>query len=205
MTDKETAGPAAATTRHLDLGCGSRPRNPYRRHELHGVDIAAQEVPGVREIRRANLAVEPIPYGDASFDSVSAYEFLEHVPRVLTGADGRSTRFPFVELMNEVWRVLKPGGLLYASTPCYPHPHVFQDPTHVNFLTIASHTYFTRPELAARMYGFVGDFEVVRVIRYSPSVDYEPVRGGWRHRMRTRKSERRGYLSNVLWELVAVK
>ncbi|MBK9624661.1 MAG: hypothetical protein IPO38_08895 [Rhodocyclaceae bacterium] len=27
-------------TRHLDIGCGSTPRNPYQRTEAHGVDIA---------------------------------------------------------------------------------------------------------------------------------------------------------------------
>ena len=94
------------TTRHLDLGCGARPRNPYGRDELHGIDLAPRHEPGAFEVRRANLALEPIPYPDDHFDSVSAYDFLEHVPRVLPTADGRDTRFPFVELMNEVWRVL---------------------------------------------------------------------------------------------------
>ena len=127
------------TTRHLDLGCGAVPRNPYRRDELHGIDIAPRHEPGAAEIRRANLALQPIPYPDSHFDSVSAYDFFEHVPRVLATADGQDTRFPFVQLMNEVWRVLVPGGLLYAYTPVYPHPMAFQDPTHVNILTRDSH------------------------------------------------------------------
>jgi len=43
--------------------------------------------------------------------------------------------------MQEVWRVSKPSGRLYALTPrtC---AEAFQDPTHVNFITAMTHTYF---------------------------------------------------------------
>jgi SAM-dependent methyltransferase len=199
-----TASPAGPG-RHLDLGCGATPRNPYHRPQLHGIDLGrAPAAPGC-EIRVANLAVEPIPYPDDSFESLSAYDFFEHVPRVLPSADGRGTRFPFIELMNEVWRVLKPGGLLYASTPCYPYPQAFQDPTHVNVLTDRSHEYFTLPQVTARMYGFAGAFEVVRVMRTSPRGDYEPHRQPLRQKLRTWNLARRGDLSHVLWELAAVK
>ena len=143
-------------TRHLDLGCGSRPHNPYHRDELHGVDIADPRAALPLQFRQANLALQPIPYPDGYFDSVSAYDFIEHVPRVLPTADGLGTRFPFVELMNEVWRVLVPGGLFYASTPAYPHAAAFQDPTHVNIITLETHKYFTRPETLGRLYGFRG-------------------------------------------------
>jgi SAM-dependent methyltransferase len=107
-------------TRHLDLGCGGVPRNPYRRDEAHGIDIALAAGLDERLFRRANLSVEPIPHADASFESVSAFDFFEHVPRVLGTADSRGTRFPFIELMNEIHRILKPGGRLWALTPAYP-------------------------------------------------------------------------------------
>lgn len=195
------------TTRHLDLGCGARPRNPYRRDELHGIDIAPRHEPGRFEVRRANLAVEPIPYPDSHFDSVSAYDFFEHVPRVLPTASAADTRFPFIELMNEVWRVLNPGGLLYAYTPCYPHPMAFQDPTHVNILTRDTHHYFTRPQFTARMYGFKGDFSVVRVM---PALvaehEYEPqTPAGWYAGFRLRRRERRQENTHVVWEFAAHK
>ena len=195
------------TTRHLDLGCGGKPRNPYRRDELHGIDIAPDEAWSGGEIRRANLALEPIPYPDNHFDSVSAYDFLEHVPRVMANAAGTATRFPFIELMNQVWRVLAPGGRLYAYTPCYPHPMAFQDPTHVNIVTRETHQYFTRPQFTARMYGFEGDFSVVRVL---PALvaehDYEPTaKPGWYQRYRLRRRERRGENTHIVWELEAHK
>jgi len=95
--------------RHLDLGCGIKPRNPYKCPSLYGIDLRPLQVPGVKESRQADLLTGQIPYDSDFFDSVSAYDFLEHVPRVaLTGS---STRFPFVDLMNEIWRVLRYRGL----------------------------------------------------------------------------------------------
>lgn len=197
--------PAPQRTRHLDLGCGGVPRNPYRREELHGVDIAPPMAAAGVTLRQANLSLQPIPYPDNLFDSVSAYDFLEHVPRLLPTPDGQRTRFPFIELMDEIWRVLRHGGLLYAQTPAYPHAAAFQDPTHVNIIAADTHHYFTQPQLTARMYGFRGEFVVRRVQRIKPEQAYHPLREGWLERWRDRARERRGALSHLLWEFEAVK
>ena len=191
-------------SQHLDLGCGPVPRNPYRRRQLFGVDIAPSSSTDA-EIRRANLAIEPIPFESSSFDSVSAFDFLEHVPRLLPMAGGSSTRFPFVELMNEISRVLKQGGLLYALTPCFPAAAAFSDPTHVNILTDESHTYFTQPQLMARMYGFTGTFALVRSVRNRQEFEYEPPNPNWMRRIRLRQRVRRGAASHLIWEFQAVK
>jgi SAM-dependent methyltransferase len=194
------------TTRHLDLGCGAKPRNPYGCDEVHGVDIAAPPGGDAGRLRIANLSVDPIPHPDSSFDSVSAFDFLEHVPRVLATANGRSTRFPFIELMNEIHRVLKPGGRLYALTPAYPSGETFQDPTHVNFITEQTWRYFCGEQPMARPYGFTGQFELMRNERalypevYTPLV---PVR--WRRRYRRWRLLRSGRLSHLIWEFACVK
>jgi len=193
------------TTRHLDLGCGPVPRNPYQRDVLCGVDLAGTADGG--PIRRANLATQPIPFDSDSFESVSAYDFLEHVPRVFPTPDGLGTRFPFIELMNEVWRVLKPGGLLYAVTPVYPGKAAFQDPTHVNIMTTDTHTYFTRPQRMAAMYGFHGDFEARRVQLTRPDQTQAfiaPPRGWW-ERLRLAHRIRRGACGHLIWEFEAIK
>lgn len=153
----------AAADRHLDLGCGKFPRNPYGRAELCGVDVRTLAPDTGFDYRVANLALEPIPYPDSSFGSVSAYDFIEHVPRILASADGRDTVFPFVRLMDEIWRVLAPGGRLYAVTPAFPHADAFTDPTHVNIVTDATHTYFCGDHPLGRMYGFSGRFNALRV------------------------------------------
>jgi len=196
---------ASTPTRHLDLGCGPVPRNPYQRDELFGVDIAAREQPGAT-IVRGNLALEPIPFEASHFDSVSAFDLIEHVPRVLPTADGRATRFPFIELMNEISRVLRPGGLLYALTPCYPSEEVFQDPTHVNIITARTHLYFTGPDPLGRMYGFSGDFTARRVEWVVSRDSYEAGTSLSLHqRFRRFNYWRKGQLSHLLWEFECSK
>ena len=191
--------------RHLDLGCGDKPRNPYQARELYGVDIRDGLGQAGAVIRGADLFREPIPFDDNHFDTVSAYDFLEHVPR--TAITEHGTRFPFIEVMNEIWRVLKPGGLFYASTPAYPHAAAFQDPTHVNIITRQTHTYFTRPALTGRMYGFKGDFECLRTLpTRSGDFEYPPAEPpDWLERWRLRRHERRQKNSHLVWEFRAIK
>ena len=143
------------TTKHLDIGCGTSPRNPFNYQELHGVDIIEQHTQDFN-YRQCNVVFEPLPFEDSTFDSVSAYDFIEHIPRVSI-KDGTSN-FSFIEVMNEIYRVLKPNGKFYAETPAFPREEVFIDPTHVNFITRKTHIYFTEPHNVASMYGFNGKF-----------------------------------------------
>ncbi len=195
------------TTRHLDLGCGPVPRNPYGQDEAHAVDLEAPAGLPAHLFRRANLAVEPIPHPDSSFDSVSAYDFLEHVPRVLLAPGGAGTRFPFVELMSEIHRVLRPGGRFYAVTPGFPRDEAFVDPTHVNVITDRTHTYFTDAVPNARMYGFRGNFRVIRAcwMRKRHSQAYEPAAPDLVHRLRGLVDVLHQRRTHLLWELEALK
>lgn len=148
----------AARTRSLDLGCGPNPRNIFQADEVWGIDIRGY--PENPRIRVADLVVEPIPFEDASFEFITAHDFIEHVPRVLYMPQ---RRFPFVELMGEVWRVLKPNGRFFSFTPAYPHTAAFRDPTHVNI--IAEDTfplYFDDRNRYATMYGFKGAFRILQ-------------------------------------------
>ena len=194
------------TTRHLDLGCGPVPRNPYHCDEVHAVDLALPPGLDTTRFAQANLSLEPIPHPDSSFDSVSAFDFLEHVPRVLATVDGRGTRFPFIELMNQIHRVLKPGGRFFALTPAYPNEEAFQDPTHVNILTEGTWKYFCGEPPQARMYGFSGNFEMRRNERALYPEAFEPtVPVGWRREMRRRRLLKTGRLTHLMWEFACVK
>ena len=205
--------------RHLDLGCGEIPRNPYSRSNVCGVDVRPLATQGSFEYKVANLFLDPIPYDDNSFGSVSAYDFIEHVPRLLSTNDGLGTTFPFIRLMNEIWRVLAPGGRFYALTPAYPSAEAFTDPTHINIITEQTHTYFCGDEPLGRMYGFQGSFRAVDVRRVYRSDAYSAIAGSSENNSRVKSFSRklrsfsrwlRGKQASLkpaylLWELEAIK
>lgn len=207
MTDVPALAQSRVADRHLDLGCGTIPRNPYGRSALFGVDIRRLEATASAEFEfaAANLSFEPIPFADAQFASVSAFDFIEHIPRVLNGAALNTTVFPFIRLMNEVWRVLAPGGLFYALTPCYPGLEAFSDPTHVNVITERTHSYFCGAEPLGRMYGFDGRFTVCRAQWVIPEHSLVVAPRSWRQEWDRKRRERAGKLVYFLWELEAVK
>ncbi len=196
------------SSRHLDLGCGLAPRNPYHHQNLFGCDIREIDADVERvgfTYRKVNLSLEGIPFPDDFFDSISAFDFLEHVPRQLMLPSGE-LKNPFIELMNEIHRVLRPGGRLLAITPAFPHPSAFVDPTHVNFITDRSHEYFIGDKPGGRMYGFSGHFEVIRVCWDTPKNTFDSKIPEWKQSLR--RLQRRvlgGGLSHVRWELQAVK
>lgn len=191
--------------RHLDLGCGMEPRNPYGRSELHGLDVRPRSADSNIIHAVADLALQPIPYADSFFGSVSAFDFLEHIPRQIPAPDGKNMVFPFVRLMNEIWRVLAPGGRLYAVTPCIPSQAAFQDPTHVNFISVLTHTYFCGNPPQGRMYGFAGNFLNLRtgwvVLKDCERAHHLSLPQRFRWLRRSLK----GKLTHYLWELEAVK
>jgi SAM-dependent methyltransferase len=140
----------------LDIGCGDRPRNPFQAHSAYGIDIRDN---AEQNVTRADLTVEPIPFPDETFDFITAYDFIEHVPRLIYLP---RRRFPFVELMNEIWRTLKADGIFLSHTPIFPYAEAFQDPTHVNILTTDTYPfYFDDQNRWASIYGYRGAFKIV--------------------------------------------
>lgn len=174
------------------------PRNPYARDQVFGVDIRDELG---ENIASANLAVQAIPYPDSHFKSVSAYDFFEHIPRVVVDVAQSTSFFPFVNLMNEIWRVLEPNGLLYAITPAYPSYKSFVDPTHVNFIAKKTHEYFVGDDPMARMYGFNGRFKVVRVQRVRPRHVYEPLHSSIKQKLMNCSDMLLLKRSHMVWEL----
>ena len=146
-------------TLSLDLGCGNNPRNPFNATEFYGVDIRG-DLQGY--IKQSDLSAEPIPFDDSTFDFCTAFDFIEHIPRI-SWHQG-DPRLAFLEFMNEVHRVLKPEGMFLHSTPAFPSKEVFQDPTHVNIITEDTMPYyFCEPHNWAKKlgYGFNGSFELI--------------------------------------------
>jgi SAM-dependent methyltransferase len=114
--------------RHLDVGCGTGDflaiLAETTGRACAGVDphpgnvrAARQQYPHL-DITRAGVGA-PLPYPDASFNSVSLLDVLEHCPNE-------------DDLLGEVRRVLRPRGLLVLTVPAR-HAFSWLDPDNVKF------------------------------------------------------------------------
>lgn len=92
----------------LNLGSCDRPFDGY-------VNVDKFPYPGVDVI--VDLA-EEWPWPDSSVDEVLALDVLEHLPTP-------------THSMNQLWRVLKPGGRAIIEVPTTDGRGWSQDPTHI--------------------------------------------------------------------------
>lgn len=80
----------------------------------------------------------PLPFGDDTADEIHAYEVLEHV-----GRQG-DWRFFFAQ-WSDFWRVLKPGGMFFATVPLPTSPWAWGDPSHTRVLPVQCLTFLVQP------------------------------------------------------------
>jgi hypothetical protein len=105
-----TLSEAPAPLLKLDFGCG-----PHKRENFQGVD--AFPFVGVDHV--VDLRQTPWPWADGSVEEAHASHFLEH----LTATE----RCGFV---NELYRVLIPGGSCSIIVPHWASNRAYGDPTH---------------------------------------------------------------------------
>lgn len=123
----------------LDLGCGRKPRAGFI-----GVDMSAACSPDVLH----DLRTMPWPFDDASVDEVYSGHFLEHL-------DGEER----IAFMEELYRVLRPGGTALIVTPYWSWVGAVQDPTH------------KWPPIAEQSYHYFS-----KALREQMGVDFYPIR-----------------------------
>jgi len=83
---------------------------------------------------------KPWPWEDNSVDEIVARDIIEHLPdKILT--------------MNEIWRVLKPGGVAKILVPTTDGPGAWQDPTHLSWWHRNSFWYYTAGEPHRERFG----------------------------------------------------
>lgn len=109
----------------IDLGCGDAKQPGWI-----GVDV--RPLPNVDIVQD----LEVFPWRDIPDDCanlVMASHVVEHI---------NPARGNFIRFMDEVWRILKPGGQFMISAPYAGSPGYWQDPTHVNGCNEITWTYF---------------------------------------------------------------
>lgn len=105
--------------RLLDIGCGEKPLTPLLAPDVEyiGLDYPPTVAKGYSGKADVFGDGQRLPFADASFDCITILDVMEHLPKPNAALD-------------EMLRVLKPGGLLISQTPfLYPlHdlPHDFQ-------------------------------------------------------------------------------
>jgi SAM-dependent methyltransferase len=132
----------------IHLGCG--------RKILEGfVNIDIFDAPGVDLVWDLSLG---IPFEDNSFVEAFAIDFVEHIHQNRV-----------IHLINEIYRVLKPGGIFKIHVPESPGITAYQDPTHVSFWNEETFTYFIdgnlRREDYGVYYGIIARFELISLKR----------------------------------------
>jgi len=106
----------------LELGGG--PRYRPGRINIDIVDLPETDI--VADLEQG------LPFLPAnSVDSIHATSFLEHVQNLEL-------------LMSEIYRVLKPGGKLYAFTPHFTNPFYYSDYTHIRPFGLYTYSYFSK-------------------------------------------------------------
>ena len=125
----------------LDVGCGKR-----KQSNALGLDIA--KLDGVNIV--CNLE-DGLPFKDNSIDRIYTSHFLEHIKNL-------------VLMMEEIYRVCKPGAIVEIIVPYWKTSLAFQDPTHKCFFTEETFNYFTKdPKRKCPRYsdyGFKCDFNI---------------------------------------------
>lgn len=100
------------------------------------------------------------PWPDSSIEEVLAYDVIEHLP------NKRQT-------MNEIWRVLVPGGIARIEVPTTRGAGAHCDPTHVSYWTAGDFEYYERGNFARERfrnspyYAIKADFQIVSIFQSS--------------------------------------
>lgn len=134
----------------LELGCGQNVSEGFI-----GVDLVEGENVDIVH----DLNVFPWPFEDDSVIHIRAYHIFEHLKDT-------------IRVMNECYRILKPGGILELEVPTTDGHGAFSDPTHVSFWNQDTLNYFCsdlKPIVYSygRASGIIADFELKELNHYT--------------------------------------
>ncbi|MCD6381657.1 MAG: methyltransferase domain-containing protein, partial [Candidatus Aenigmarchaeota archaeon] len=126
----------------LELGSGKKPYLGKKDEKVIHLDIV--KLPHVEIVHDLNKF--PWPFKDNEFDEIRADNVIEHLDDL-------------VKVMEEIWRILKPKGIVKVWVPYFAHPNAFTDITHKHFFTLHSFDYFDQRTEIGKKYSH----EVVKI------------------------------------------
>jgi SAM-dependent methyltransferase len=138
----------------LNIGCGRDVKLSTATQRWFNLDNIKETLPLPPEANYLNYDLESparggmlIPFPDNVFELVHASHVLEHIHGLLP-------------LVQDIWRVLKPGGLFTVRVPYAFHSSAFEDPTHCRYFVPTSFIAFTQAFYWRGDYGYRGDFNL---------------------------------------------
>lgn len=158
----------------LDLACGDNKRDGF-----FGIDISKTDsVDYVMDLQQF-----PWPIESESAEEVNCSHYIEHIPHSNYKNDikkciEKSNTFEefkenlienldekdgFIKFINEVYRILKPGGKVKLVAPYYTSMRAYGDPTHVRFIGDSTFWYLNKKWIEdnrLQHYGLNCDFDV---------------------------------------------
>ncbi len=137
---RENTEPSEGKKKRLNVGCG--------RNILDGwLNLDNADLPGI-DIRfdLETCRNTPIPLPDNCIDELLLSHVIEHIHDSLA-------------LMQELYRVAKPGALCIIRVPYGSSDDAWEDPTHVRPYFPGSFGYFSQPYYWRADYGYRGDWQ----------------------------------------------
>jgi SAM-dependent methyltransferase len=129
----------------LNLGCG--------RNSIAGwTNVDSMKLPGVDIVADLDRCADtPLPFAADSIDEFLLSHVIEHL------------RAP-LPLMQELWRIAKPGAKVTIHTPYGHSDEAWEDPTHVRPYFLNSFGYFSQPFYFRADYGYRGDWQPEHIV-----------------------------------------
>ncbi len=125
----------ALSTKSLHICCG---KDKYA--GAIGIDKSPRSSADVRH----DLDQFPYPFAENEFETIICINAIEHLKDV-------------VGTMKELYRISKPGGRIFISTPHFSDAGAYIDPTHLHRLSARSFDYFIEGTSLYKKYGFYSE------------------------------------------------
>lgn len=152
--------------------------------------------PAVSPSILADLA-KPLPIEDNAYAAVYAFSILEHITNL-------------VALVDELYRVIRPGGFLAVLVPHFSSLSAHVDPTHVRGFSVKTFDYFVQGSELQREFGWYSEARFTKraeLMTFQSRV-VNRLAGGYINRHNETYEAHFAYIiraSGIYWELAVQK